>query len=482
MNYLKKQVIFTKEDRKFMRIAIGLAEKAKGNTSPNPMVGAVIVKNGKILAKGFHRQAGYPHAEIEGIDSCKNKEDLQGSVMYVTLEPCSIYGKTPPCTDSITKHKIKKVIIGSIDPNPEVNGRGIETLKNAGVEVYTGLFSDNIEKQNEVFFKHIKSKMPFISCKIASSIDGKMATKTSDSKWITSAESREFVQKIRKEYDCILTGINTICADDPYLFPQRDIKNIIKNTISKNEHEDFINNNDNINYRRNNNSNNKNEINNETTIMPDIAENKAFYRVVLDSNLRTDPNTNLVKTAQIVKTIIFTAKEINGRININNSNGNTSISNDCNNTSISINKSSNNISCNSKSKIDYLTKNNIDIIQVNPEHNEENDKNLTKLNLNEVIGTLYKKYGITSILIESGPTLVTSFLTNNLIDKFYFFIAPKIIGGDSKYDMFSELNIQKINDTFKLKFEKIKQVGKDLLIIAYPVHDLEKNNRRNNQK
>ncbi len=159
--------------------------------------------------------------------------------MYVTLEPCSIYGKTPPCVDSIIKHKIKKVIIGSIDPNPKVNGRGIETLKNAGVEVDTGLFADKIEKQNEVFFKHIKSKMPFISCKIASSIDGKMATKTSDSKWITSTDSRELVQKIRKEYDCILTGINTISADDPYLFPRKDIKNTLKNTISKNEHETY---------------------------------------------------------------------------------------------------------------------------------------------------------------------------------------------------------------------------------------------------
>jgi diaminohydroxyphosphoribosylaminopyrimidine deaminase / 5-amino-6-(5-phosphoribosylamino)uracil reductase len=414
MNYLKKQVIFTKEDRKFMKMAIGLAEKAKGNTSPNPMVGAVIVKNGKILAKGFHRQAGYPHAEIEAINSCKNKEDIKGSIMYVTLEPCSIYGKTPPCVDSIIKHKIKKVIIGSMDPNPKVNGKGIKFLKNAGVDVETGLFVDKIEKQNEVFFKHIKSKMPFISCKIASSIDGKIAAKTSDSKWITSTDSRELVQKIRKEYDCILTGIATVIADDPYLFPRKVIKN------------------------------------NETAMLPDIPGNKAFYRIILDSNLRIEPNTNVVKTAQIVKTIIFTSKEINSSISINNSND----------------------------KIDYLTKNNIDIIQVSAEHNEENSKNPVKLNLNEVIGTLYKKYGITSILIESGPTLITSFLTNSLIDKFYFFIAPKIIGSDSKYDMFSELNIKKINDTFKLKFEKIKQIGNDLLIIAYPVHDLEKNKEK----
>jgi diaminohydroxyphosphoribosylaminopyrimidine deaminase/5-amino-6-(5-phosphoribosylamino)uracil reductase len=391
--------------------------------------------------------------------------------MYVTLEPCSIYGKTPPCVDSIIKHKIKKVIIGSIDPNPKVKGRGIETLKNAGVEVDTGLFADKIEKQNEVFFKHIKSKMPFISCKIASSIDGKMAAKTSNSKWITSTDSRELVQKIRKEYDCILTGINTINADNPYLFPKKVIKNTLKNTISKNELEELINNL--INNIGNSNSNNKNKINNETTIMPDITENKAFYRVVLDSNLGIDPNTNLVKTAQIVKTIIFTGKEINDSISINNSNGD---SNRSNNESMRSNKYSNNTSGKViKTKIDYLIQNNIDIIQVNTGHNKENDKNLLKLNLNEVIKTLYKKYGITSILIESGPTLITSFLTNNLIDKFYFFIAPKIIGGDSKYDMFSELNIKKINDTFKLKFEKIKKVGDDLLIIAYPVHDFKEN-------
>jgi diaminohydroxyphosphoribosylaminopyrimidine deaminase/5-amino-6-(5-phosphoribosylamino)uracil reductase len=407
MNYLKEQNIFTEADKKFMKSAINLAEKARGGTSPNPMVGSVIVKNGKILSAGFHRQSGHPHAEIEAINSCKNKEDIKGSTMYVTLEPCSVYGKTPPCVDSIIKHKIRKVIIGSMDPNPKVNGKGIEFLKNAGVDVETGLFADKIEKQNEVFFKHIISGIPFISCKIASSIDGKIAAKTSDSKWITSTESRELVQKIRKEYDCILTGITTVIADDPCLFPRKVIKN------------------------------------NETAMLPDIPGSKAFYRIILDSNLRIDPSTNIVKTAKIVKTIIFTGKEINSSISINNSND----------------------------KVDYLVQNNIDIIQVSTGHNEENGKNPVKLNLHEVIGTLYKKYGITSILIESGPALVTSFLTKNLIDKFYFFIAPKIIGSDSKYDMFSELNIKKLNDTFRLRFEKIKQIGNDLLIIAYPVNN-----------
>ena len=463
MDYLKNQDIFTEKDKNFMKQAIKLAEKAIGNTSPNPMVGSVIVKNDKMLSSGFHKQAGCPHAEIEAINSCKNKEDIKGSTMYVTLEPCLIYGKTPPCVDSIIKHKIRKVIIGSLDPNPKVNGKGIEFLKNAGVDVETGLFADKIEKQNEVFFKYIKSGMPFISCKIASSIDGKMATKTSDSKWITSTDSREQVQKIRKEYDCILTGITTITADNPYLFPRRVIKNTLRNVISKNGREDFINN------IGNNNSNNKNKKNDETKMFPDIPGNKTFYRIILDSNLRIDPNTNVVKTAKIVKTIIFTSKKINSSININNSLSNTKSSN---NTSMRSDKYVRNTCSKAiKNKIDYLIQNNIDIIQVSAEHNEENGKNPAKLNLNEVIGTLYKKYGITSILVESGPSLVTSFLTDNLIDKFYFFIAPKIIGSDSKYDMFSELNIKKLNDTFKLKFEKIKQVGKDLLIIAYPVND-----------
>ena len=212
---------FSDYDRKIMELAIRLAEKARGMTSPNPMVGSVIVKDGKILSSGYHRKAGGPHAEIEAIDSFSDKAGLKNASLYVTLEPCSLYGKTPPCTDAIIKHGFSEVIIGSMDPNPEINGRGIDKLRKAGIRVRYGLLEERIARQNETFFKHIVTGRPFMTLKIASSIDGKTAVKSGDSKWITGIRSRQLVQRTRKEYDCILTGINTVIKDDPLLYPRR---------------------------------------------------------------------------------------------------------------------------------------------------------------------------------------------------------------------------------------------------------------------
>src|SRR5665647_1507294 len=212
---------FTENDKKYMRIAINLAQKAKGYTSPNPVVGAIIVRDGTIISKGYHKKAGCAHAEIEAINACSNKVALKGSIMYVTLEPCSIYGKTPPCVDAIIKHGFAEIVIGSTDFNPRINGKGAEALKKAGIKVRVGLFKEEIKRQNEIFFKHITAASSFICCKIASSIDGKIAAKSSDSKWITSVESRKIVQKIRIEYDCVMTGINTVLIDNPLLYPRK---------------------------------------------------------------------------------------------------------------------------------------------------------------------------------------------------------------------------------------------------------------------
>jgi len=171
---------FASDDIKYMKLAVKLAEKGRGKTSPNPMVGAVIVKDGKIISKGYHKKAGCAHAEIEAIKNCK--KPLEGSTMYVTLEPCTIYGKTPPCADEIIKHKFKEVVIGCIDPNPLVNGRGADLIKESGISVRKGLLENEISAQNEIFFKNIKTNMPFVCCKIASSIDGKLAPKNQE-KW-----------------------------------------------------------------------------------------------------------------------------------------------------------------------------------------------------------------------------------------------------------------------------------------------------------
>jgi len=380
---------FSKEDYLYMKLAMKLAEKGRGKTDPNPMVGTVIVKDSKVISSGYHRRAGLPHAEIEAIRN--SKEPLKNSTMYVTLEPCTFQGKTPPCTREIIKHNFSEIVIGCVDPNPRVNGRGIKFLKDNGLKVRYGLLKDSIAMQNEVFFKHIKTGIPFVCCKIASSIDGKLATRTSDSRWITSEKSRRGVQKIRREYGCILTGINTVSKDNPYLLPRKDLDKLP-----------------------------------EKIIMP---SNRLFHRVILDSKLKIKLDSNIVKTASLTKTIIFTGK----------------------------------VSTQYKEKIKKLQKSNIEVLEAGTDP-------VTKkgLDILEILKTLYDRYQIKSLLLECGPSLATSFLERGLIDKFIFYLAPKIIGSDSSYSMFKELGIDKIKDSIKLRFENVKKSGDDIIITAYP--------------
>jgi diaminohydroxyphosphoribosylaminopyrimidine deaminase/5-amino-6-(5-phosphoribosylamino)uracil reductase len=203
------------DDTFFMKMALDLAEKGRGFTSPNPMVGAVVVKDGKVAGKGYHEAAGKPHAEVNAIDDAK--AGAGGAVLYVTLEPCNHFGKTPPCTEKILVSGIKRVVAAVRDPNPGVKGDGAEFLRSRGVEVVFGICEKEAIKQNEVFFKHIKTKRPFVTVKCASTLDGKIATKTGDSKWITGEESRQFVHRLRHFNDAIMVGIDTVKRDDPKL-------------------------------------------------------------------------------------------------------------------------------------------------------------------------------------------------------------------------------------------------------------------------
>ena len=177
----------------YMRRAISLASLGEGRVNPNPLVGAVIVKNGKVIGEGYHEQYGGPHAEVNAFNHAT--EDVTGATMYVTLEPCAHYGKTPPCALKIIEKKIKKVIIAKTDPNPLVNMKGIELLKNAGVEVEYGLLSEEVERQNEIFLKYIQTKTPFVALKYAMTLDGKIATSTHNSRWITNERSRNYVHQ-----------------------------------------------------------------------------------------------------------------------------------------------------------------------------------------------------------------------------------------------------------------------------------------------
>lgn len=203
------------EDIEYMRRAMELAERGVGFTNPNPMVGAVIVKGGKVIGEGWHERCGEWHAERNAFKNCK--VSAEGATMYVTLEPCCHYGKTPPCTEAIIEHGIARVVIGMEDPNPLVAGKGIAFLREAGIEVVCGIEEEALREQNRVFLKYISTRLPWVALKAAMTLDGKIATRTGDSKWITGAEARAYVHELRHRFMAILVGIGTAVADDPLL-------------------------------------------------------------------------------------------------------------------------------------------------------------------------------------------------------------------------------------------------------------------------
>ncbi|MFQ5964737.1 MAG: bifunctional diaminohydroxyphosphoribosylaminopyrimidine deaminase/5-amino-6-(5-phosphoribosylamino)uracil reductase RibD [Candidatus Scalinduaceae bacterium] len=205
----------TFDDSYFMREAICLARKGIGKTSPNPVVGAVIVKNGVIIGRGYHKKYGGYHAEINAIRDANDK--VKGSSLYITLEPCCHHGKTPPCVDTLIKKNLKRVVVGTTDPNPKVDGRGIKILKSKGVKVDVGVLESECRQLNEHYFKFIKTEIPYVTVKYAQTLDGKIATKTGNSQWISSETSRKFTHYLRSINDCIMVGVGTVIADDPQL-------------------------------------------------------------------------------------------------------------------------------------------------------------------------------------------------------------------------------------------------------------------------
>jgi diaminohydroxyphosphoribosylaminopyrimidine deaminase/5-amino-6-(5-phosphoribosylamino)uracil reductase len=200
---------------KYMAMAIALAKKAEGMTSPNPIVGAVIVKGGNIVGRGYHKKAGLPHAEINAIARAGAK--ARGATLYVTLEPCNHFGRTPPCTDAIINSGIRSVVAAMVDPNPLTKGRGIKILKKHGIKTTVGVLEYESRAMNRPFIKFIARKMPYVTVKAAQSIDGKIATRSGDSKWITGEDSRRYVHELRSKADAVMVGVNTVVADDPLL-------------------------------------------------------------------------------------------------------------------------------------------------------------------------------------------------------------------------------------------------------------------------
>ncbi|GAX60625.1 diaminohydroxyphosphoribosylaminopyrimidine deaminase / 5-amino-6-(5-phosphoribosylamino)uracil reductase [Candidatus Scalindua japonica] len=205
----------TFDDNYYMRMAIRLARKGIGKTSPNPMVGAVIVAKGEVIGQGYHKRCGDHHAEINAINSAK--QNINGSTFYITLEPCSHYGRTPPCVDALIKETPGRVVVGSLDPNPEVNGKGIKILRSKGIKVDVGILEHECMRLNKYYFKFVKTGMPYITVKYAQTLDGRIATRGGDSQWISSEASRKYVHRLRSINGGIMVGAGTVTADNPQL-------------------------------------------------------------------------------------------------------------------------------------------------------------------------------------------------------------------------------------------------------------------------
>jgi diaminohydroxyphosphoribosylaminopyrimidine deaminase/5-amino-6-(5-phosphoribosylamino)uracil reductase len=203
------------DDERWMRRALRLAEKGRGRTSPNPMVGAVLVKDGKIVGEGYHAKAGEPHAEIVALR--KAGDEAKGATLYLNLEPCTHYGKTPPCAPAVIEAGVERVVVGMEDPNPLVKRTGLDNLKQAGLDVKVGILEKECRRLNEAFCKYILHQEPFVILKVAATLDGKLATRNGESKWITGEDSRRFVHRLRNQVDGVLVGIETVLKDDPML-------------------------------------------------------------------------------------------------------------------------------------------------------------------------------------------------------------------------------------------------------------------------
>lgn len=247
----------TYKDFVFLEMAYGLAEKAKGWSSPNPYVGAVIVKNGTIVGTGYHEKPGKPHAEIIALK--KAGTQARNATAYITLEPCVHWGRTPPCVDSLIQAGVKRAVVSALDSNPLVHKKGLQKMRQAGIQVSNGLLEEKNSRLNEVYNKYIRQKIPFVTAKVATSLDGKMATQTHDSRWITSPQTREYVHLLRGENMAIMVGINTLLHDDPRL-----------------------------------------------TIRHPLWEKKPIVRVVIDSRLRFPIDAKILRTKAKGKILVFT--------------------------------------------------------------------------------------------------------------------------------------------------------------------------------
>ena len=358
------------KDEIFMKKALRLAVRGVGKTSPNPMVGALVVRGRKILGKGYHRRYGEDHAEVIALKNAKGV--VRGTSMYVTLEPCCHHGWTPPCVDALIGAGIGRVVIGTPDPNPKVSGRGIQILRDRGIRVKVGVLEERCRKLNEAYFKFIQTGIPFVTLKFAQSLDGRIATKTGNSQWISSPETLRLAHRMRSIHDGVLVGIGTALADDPSL------------TVR-------------------------------------LVKGNNPQRIIVDGRLRMPLTAKVLNDEMVDRTIIAVEEGANQK------------------------------------KARDVQDLGAEILWVARNRRGE-------LDLNDLLKQL-GKMGVTSILVEGGARVITSFLRERLVDKIIIVIAPKLIG--EGIEAIRDLEIRELDDAMRIFGMKTRRLGEDIIIEGY---------------
>ncbi len=366
-------------DRKYMKRALELAERGLGRTSPNPAVGAVVVAGDEVMGQGFHRSAGEPHAEIIALQQAG--EQARGAEMYITLEPCSTYGRTPPCTDAIIASGISRVVYACEDCDPANAGRAAQILSAAGIETVAGLLQEEARELNEAYFKHKQTGYPFVTVKLACTLDGKIATRSGQARWITGKEAREFVHILRDRSDAVMVGRATVEADDPALTTR----------IGRPGSRDAV-------------------------------------RVVVDTYARTPPTAQVLRVESNAPCLIAVAEPKVGDDK-------------------------------TQRRAAKLERAGAQIIWV-PEKEG-------KVDLRELLRQLGER-NLMSVLVEGGAQLVGGLLEEQLIDKFLFFYAPKILGDDRALSPIKGRPVPNLADAHSVHIHRVEQIGADILVTAYP--------------
>ncbi|MGD9320411.1 MAG: bifunctional diaminohydroxyphosphoribosylaminopyrimidine deaminase/5-amino-6-(5-phosphoribosylamino)uracil reductase RibD [Desulfobacteraceae bacterium] len=360
-----------------MRAALRQARKGLGRTSPNPAVGAVIVRNGKIIASGYHKRAGSNHAEVEVLAKIGGK-GKKNDTLYVTLEPCNHHGRTPPCTEAILGSGIKKLVVGTKDPNPKVSGGGCELLAEQGVEVRTGILEAQCRRLNETFLKFATTGRPFVVAKSALTMDGWSATATGHSRWVTNEQSRQFVHRLRDRLDGVLVGVGTVLADNPVLTTR------LKRGVGRDP-----------------------------------------VRIIVDTDLSIPDEAKVLNSDSSALTLVAVGPDVPPQ------------------------------------RLRKTERNGVMILTC-----PTKEGGIDLAALMDILGGM----DITSLLVEGGSAIMGSMIRQSLVDKFYIFKAPKILGGNDGIPMASGPGPRNMNGCLRLRDVKVRRFGDNILVRGYPAY------------